>query len=567
MIASVPLSTRLRDAGRAMRGILRNPALRRIELAFLGFNMIEYGTWIAILVYANDATGPASVGLVAVAQLVPSGAFAPIAASLGDRFPRLRVLLGGYLFMAASLAATAAAIAGDADPIVVYAAAVVLAASITVPRPVQAALTPAFAETPEELTATNGVNTIFENVGTLAGPLAAGVLLAVGSPALVFAAAGVVAGACAWLIGRLGRHLPATAALVSPTTDEALALAPGRVGGILGGIRAVAGDRTQGLLVVLLGSRYVVVGALDVLIVLMATDALALGGAAAGYFGAAIGLGGLVGGVLTLVVVGRRGLAAWMVLGALAAGAGLGLVATGTSFETIVVLLAAIGIGLAGLDVAGRTMLQRIGDAEMLTRVFGVVEALAMFGLAIGSLAAAVLYEALGIVGATVAIATVLPIVAVVAWAPLARADAALDVPLAQIRLLRGLPMFSLLPAPALERAARQLVAFAVPARAIVFREGDPGDRFYLIEEGAIEITQAGSSVRALGPGGSFGEIALLRDVPRTATASAATDAHLWALDRDAFLLAITGSPGAVAEARARTAGLLAADEARHAPA
>ncbi len=104
--------------------VLRNPVLRRVELAFLGFNAVESGSWIAILLYAYEATGPASVGLVAVAQLLPAGLCAPLAATLGDRRRRDHVLVFGYLALGLLLGLTALAMQREASPFVVYALAI-----------------------------------------------------------------------------------------------------------------------------------------------------------------------------------------------------------------------------------------------------------------------------------------------------------------------------------------------------------------------------------------------------------------------------------------------------------
>jgi CRP-like cAMP-binding protein len=77
----------------------------------------------------------------------------------------------------------------------------------------------------------------------------------------------------------------------------------------------------------------------------------------------------------------------------------------------------------------------------------------------------------------------------------------------------------------------------------VVIREGDSGDLFYAVLEGNAEVSQAGRSVRTQGPGEYFGEIALLRDVPRTATVTARSGLVLLSLDRDVFLTAVTGHP------------------------
>ncbi len=151
----------------------RQPVLRRVELAFLVFNAVESGAWIAILLYAYQATGPASVGLVAVAQLLPAGMFAPVAATLGDRYRRVWVLFAGYLLLGLALTLTAVAMLRDGPPLLVYALAITGSVAVTLIRPSQGALLPSLARTPAELTAANAVSGIVEAGGLLAGPLLA----------------------------------------------------------------------------------------------------------------------------------------------------------------------------------------------------------------------------------------------------------------------------------------------------------------------------------------------------------------------------------------------------------
>ncbi|MEA2544910.1 MAG: hypothetical protein QOI09_183, partial [Chloroflexota bacterium] len=449
-----------------------------------------------------------------------------------------------------------------APPIVVYGFAIVAAASMTMPRPVQAAITPAYAETPEQLTAANGINTVFEGLGVLVGPLAAGILMAFGSPALVFLGGAIVAGGSALLVANLGLtrpELPGVPTVPVPAGSPGPAVPITRPS-MLDGVRTIARDRGQVLVVLILASRFLITGALDVLLVLMAIEALGIAGSGAGFLTAALGFGGVVGGALTLVLVGRRGLAAWIVAGAIGTGVALGVLALVPGLAVILALLAVSGIGLACLDVAGRTLLQRIGDREVLAEVFGLVEGFAMIGLAAGSVGASILYALVGLTGAIACTAALLPAVAIAAWLSLSRAERSLELPIEQISLLRRLPLFARVPAPSVEAAARRLVRFVVPRNAIIFREGDSGDRFYVVASGTVDISQHGAQVRTIGPGAPFGEVALLRSVPRTATATAATDVELWGLDRDSFLLAITGSPQAVADAHARTEAILAGD-------
>lgn len=527
-----------------LRRVLANRDLRRVLPAYLAFNAAEFGTWIAILLYAYERTGPASVGFVALLQLLPAALIAPAASALGDRFPRQRVLGFGYVLQAAAMLATAGAMLVGLPVVIVYLAAAVAASSLVVTRPTQSALLPSLARTPDELTAANGTAGIVEGAGVLLGPLAAAAVLAVSTPASVFG------------LGGIALALAAMATLgLRPSDDELgeIGLDEGAVAGhsgFLGGLRTVAADPDASLIVGMLTARMLMIGAADVLFVLLALDLLDIGESGAGVLSAALGAGTIAAGALTFALVGRSRLAAVAAGGAVVWGVALAAVGLTATVWLAPVLLVVGGAGLAIVDIAGRTMLQRTVRDEVLTRVFGLQEGLAMFGLAVGSVLVPVLVAVTGLAGAVLLVAAVLPAAVVLTWARLASLDRRTVVPIREIALLRRSALFRPLPAPQLEAVARRTTWLTIPAGTIVIREGEPGDRFYVLAAGIVRIEREGRHLRdveAIGAG--FGEVALLRGVPRTATVTTIQETVLLTIDRAPFLAAVTGHPDAFAAA------------------
>ena len=532
-----------------LRRVLANRDLRRVLPAYLAFNAAEFGTWIAILLYAYEQTGPASVGFVALLQLLPAALVAPAASALGDRFPRQRVLGFGYVLQAAAMLATAGAMLVGLPVLIVYLAAAVAASSLVVTRPTQSALLPSLARTPDELTAANGTAGIVEGAGVLLGPLAAAAVLAVSTPATVFGLAGIALA------------LAAVATLSLRPSDDGLrqiVLVDGAAaadGGFLGGLRTVAADPDARLIVGMLTARMLMIGAADVLFVLLALDLLDIGESGAGVLSAALGAGTIAAGALTFALVGRSRLAAVAAGGAVVWGVALAAVGLTATAWLAPVLLVVGGAGLAIVDVAGRTMLQRSVRDEVLSRVFGLQEGLAMFGLAVGSVLVPVLVAVTGLVGAVLLVAAVLPAAVVLTWGRLAGLDRRTVVPIREIALLRRSALFRPLPAPQLEAVARRTTWLTIPAGTAIIREGEAGDRFYVLAAGAVRVEREGRHRRDVDTAGDgFGEIALLRGVPRTATVTTIQETVVMAIDRAPFLAAVTGHPDAFAAAEREVA-------------
>jgi hypothetical protein len=394
-------------------------------------------------------------------------------------------------------------------------------------------LAPALARTPDELTATNVVTAWIETAMALAAPALTGVLLMVGSAGIVFI---VFAAATAWSAVLLA---PIAARATSRISDADVA--EGALAALAGGFRALAGNPHPRVLVELLALAYVVWGALDVLSVVLAVDVLGLGDGGVGYLNAAFGAGGVLGAVIAVALVGRRRLVPAILTASLVWGGTFALLGVSSSTVAAVVLLTAGGAGQSLMDTAGRTLLQRISPSETLARIFGVHEGLTMAALAAGSIIVPVLVAAGGASLAFAVVGAVLPLGALVLLRRLLAVDSAARVPIVEISLLRSLHIFRALPAPALEGIAHNLEPLEVPEGAVICREGEVGDRYYTIADGEVEALVGSESRRRLSRGDGFGEIALLRDVPRTATVRAVRDTRLYALDRESFLVALTG--------------------------
>jgi len=329
------------------------------------------------------------------------------------------------------------------------------------------------------------------------------------------------------------------------------------------GLQTVVRTPRTRLVIGLTMAQTFVRGCLNVLIVVAAFRVFHGGAAAVGYLTAAIGVGGLIGAVGAMTLGGRR-LAAPFGLSLVFWGVPIVLIAPRPYFAAAILLLAVVGAANSVEDVAVFTLLQRVIPDEMLTRILGLVWGLAMGGVAIGSIVAPAIVRGIGPRPAFVLVGSILPLLTLLAYRPLVEVDRTVAPP-AALELIDRVPMFAPLSIAAKERIASNLISVPVHAGDVVIRSGDHGDRFYLVGTGELDSDADGRHSTA-GPLDYFGEIALLRDVPRTATVTAAADSQLYALQRDHFLAAVTGHSAAraagdaVADARLARQGARGAD-------
>jgi hypothetical protein len=424
---------------------------------------------------------------------------------------------------------------------VIFALAGVVGIASTLVRPAQQALLPSLARTPEELIGSNGATSTIESLGTLVGPLVSGVLVSVADAGVAFAFGSGALLVSALLFSRVaveGRiHAAGTR-----RTESARRL-------LVAGIDHVVRTPAPRLVVGLIGAQTFVRGCLNVLIVVAAFRVLDANAGAVGYMTAAIGIGGLIGALGAFVLEGRR-LAVVFGVALVFWGVPIALMAPWSFLAAALLLLAVVGAANSIEDVAAFTLLQRIVPDEVLTRVLGVLWGLAMGAVALGSIAAPVVVTLLGPRAALVAVGLVLPLLALLAWRRLVEIDRSAPGPAAELALIDCVPMLTPLSLAAKEYVATTLVPVSVAADEVVIRAGDPGDRFYIVADGELEVVADRLHVTARA-GDYFGEIALLRDVPRTATVRAIVDSRLYALKREDFLAAVTGHSGALAAGEA----------------
>ncbi len=516
-------------------GTPRNPDLLRYVASHLLAVVAEWAVFIVVLVYVFDRGGARATGFASAAMLVPYVLFAPYAGALAERKRPDRVRLGGMAAQTIGYGFAAVAALNDAPaPLVVGGCMLGIGAVATI-RPAGAVLLPAIVRSSRELSLANMRVGICDSVAVLAGPLFATALLAIDGPNL--ALGGIVllvASATAVASPRAITDLPAAHHVVDQkgggsirhlmTSVQALRQRPGAAG-VLG----------------VAGGQYVLVGALDIIMVVTAGAHLDLGESGAGLLSTLVGSGALIAAIGSPMLLNRRRLAPCLLIALLAIiGATIAFGLT-LNLAAALILLPILGLSRSALDVLSRMLLQRSAPPNQLAAVFAVLELCSGAGMVIGSVFAQILIGFSGVKAAMIGLGVLFSGIVVAAWRSLRVADDGADVPVVAMSLLRRIPAFSPLPPLALESLARGALEVAVSPGTVVVQQGDHGDRFYAVTEGSFDVTMSGVHIRNLGRGASFGEVALLADVPRTATVTATHPGSLLAIERGPFLIAVTG--------------------------
>jgi MFS family permease len=551
----------VRETGASLSTVFRNPGLRRINLAFAGSAIGDWAYGTAILIWAYDVGGARAVGIWYTVRLVLMTIVTPFASTIVDRLPRKVVMISTDLIRAALCSAVAVLIWADAPPWTVFVLAT-LAPMVGAPfRPAVAALTPKLVTTPEELTAANGTASTIESLAFFLGPAIGGILVtAIGVPVVVVFNAVTFLWSAA-LVSRI--RVPSEEQVEAPEPVDSLvgaatgepatefpAGAPaelieqsqqGFFMESMEGFKAIWRDPDLRLVSGVYSAQTIVAGASAVFGIEMAVQMTDFGSAGVGYLDSVMGIGALLGG---LVAVGRSS------IGKLGTDFGVGVIgwalplllaAIWPQMWAAFLALFIIGVANPVVDVNASTILQRKTDDEVMGRVFGALDTALIGAMALGSAIMPILIHFWGLRWSLAILAILISASVLPAFGRLKAMNEALREP-EGLALLRQVPLFAPLELKSLERIAQQLVRIEVPAGEVLIHEGDEGDRFYVIESGQMTATFEGRTLRQMGPGDPFGEIALLRDVPRTATVTADEPSVVHALDRADFLDAVTGN-------------------------
>jgi len=531
---------------RAFAKVFANPRVRSLQIAGAGSTLGTYAYAVALPVYAYHSGGARTVGLLFFARFVLAALAAPWLGLLADRWSRRQLMLSGDLVRCAIFAGITATASTGGSPYIVYVLAVTSTVISGSYSPAQAALLPSLVETPDELTAANLVGNSISSVGMFAGPALGGILLAVSAPSAVFALNGALFLWSAFFVAQLPRDEP-------PERAERPQFLPE----ITAGFTTMWRNPKLRVVIGLAAADATVFGALEVLLVVLALRILHSGNAGYGWLNTAMGVGSIVGAFVVAAIAARRRLAGGFALGLLLSGAALCISGVMSTLAPALFLLGAVGTATILIEVTSVTLLQRSTENEVLGRVFAVFESLMLAGTAAGAVIAPALVSWLGPRGALVATGAFLPAVLVPLWPGLQRIDAEARIPEEPLELLRRIEIFAQLSEPVLERLAASATAVSVTPDQVVVSRGEAGNHFYVIATGRAVVELDDGTTRELGPGDFFGEIALLRDVPRTATVRALDPLQLYAVGRDEFIAAVTGHAPTLAAAEGVVASRL----------
>jgi MFS family permease len=529
-----PAIGKLRMVAKALAIDFRTPGRARVAISKILTSFAAWSFFLALSVYGFEAHGVVGVGVVALIRYVPGAVAAPIAGILIDRSSRRTFWVASAAAMALVLCGATAAAALGAPTWVVFIFPGLFAIASAGYAPAESAMSPMMARTPQQLSAGNVNDSVMENSGSLIGAIGTGLLLTATSPAFIF-------GACA------AASVVVFVLLLGVPRDErpAWLAQPSELAGawaeIAAGVRTLAAHPGLRLAWTTTALLLAFEGFAEVIVVGLALHVLGLSTGAVAFLRAAWELGAVGAGVGLALLLDRGRLVIAIAGGSVLIGAAAllpGLVATPA---TAYVGWFGIGIGIVFVEVAAKTLMQRLGDDETMGRLLTLLQSGRLAALAVGSVCAVVLDEVIGTRGGLIALGALMPAFVLLCWTRLRGYELGAPVAAVPYSLLRHNSIFEPLPMATVERLSHDLTPVDFGPGVDVIVQGEQGDRFYLIEAGQVEVFENDEFRRHEGPGESFGEIALLHDVPRTATVRTTEQTRLLELEREQFLVAVTG--------------------------
>ena len=516
----------------AVREALANDGIRRLELVWTIGIAADAALLVVLLVVVYAQDGALAAGVLGAVRMGPAVLTGMLAGTVVRRFGGRRVLLALGSVRALAAALCAIVIAAGMPSILLYVLAALGAVAGAPVRPAAATLMPGLARSPGELVAANMAWGTGEGLGTFAGPFIAGLLIAAGQLPLAAAAIAV-----AFLV----TVFVAAGLRFEHATDAGGGARQSRGLGLAEGVRALRGRPVLRWSMLGVYGQVTTRGLLSPLLVVASIELLGMGEAGVGLLNAALGLGGFVGAVFALsaarpdrlILTQATALAYW--------GAPIAVIGLLPFPAVALAAMVVTGIANAVYDVAIITIFQRGASNQERAAVFSVFEGVAGLGLVTGSLLAPALLAAFGPSGALAIAGSILPIISLIVYARIGRADRVSVVDEDVVRLVRRVDVFAELPLTAVERLVAGMTPVSAARGEVLVREGEPGDTFVILASGQAEVTVDGRQLDQLGPGAGFGEVALLRRSPRTATVTALSDLTGYAVDADTFACAVSG--------------------------
>ncbi|HEX6917253.1 MAG TPA: MFS transporter [Phycicoccus sp.] len=539
----------IRETWTSLRSVFVNPALRRMELALAGSMIGDWAYATAVTVWAYGAGGARLVGLWGAIRLLLMAFASPVGASLADRFPRKAILITADLARAVLVGVATVLLYAGAPTMAVLVVATTVSLIGSVFRPAQMALMPSLTDKPAELTAANGASSTIESLAFFLGPALGALLVSTSSVEVVFVVNVLTFLWSAFMVLGIHPHASSEKSAGDASDDpEDEGDKPRMLAEMAGGFTHIGRDRNLTMIAILTCAQTVVAGATVVFGVIFAVDILGTGPEGVGIIDSAFGVGAIVGGFWAISRAAKNRLAGDLALGTALWSLPLLLVVAWPSPVTVFASVILLGFGNPLVDVNFATIVQRLTPDAVLGRVFGAFEGALIGTMALGSAVMPFLVDHLGLRWALTVLALVVGVPALLFLPRCLRLDATLRPP-EGTELLRRIPIFAPMTPTAVEALARGLGRRHVAAGEAILREGQESDEFFVIESGQVEVTQAGAVLRHEGPGEFFGEIGLLRDVPRTATVTALEDTELVTLAREDFLDAVRGTEESLAAA------------------